>query len=521
MNKNIAKLIILVFSVFLLTLSTTAEDEQKTISLSLDECILKALKHNLNVKVEVLSPRLSEITLSQTKEKFLPELSFSYSKRNTESASYSWLDSNDQVTTKSESNAAEISQFLPTGGTLSVSLSNDKSDTNRNFQTINPRYGSTLQLSLSQPLLKNFGFKTNRRDIIIARNNLEITENRFKSVLQDTVYNVEDAYWNLVYSIENLKVIQQALELANDLLRKNKRSVEVGTLAPIEVKNAEAEVATREADILQAQALVENNMDQLKRIINLYDWHKGEDPVIIPVDRPVFKEREITLDEAIDTALKNRPDLLEQKISIKNNVFNVNYAKNQLLPDLSLQASIWSPGISGTQLIYENNDPLTGVVIGTLPGGPKDAMKDALGFAYNNWSVALSLSIPFSSIFSRSQLAQARVTLEQSKLRLQDTIQQILLEIKQAVRTAQTNFKRVNAYKIARELTQKKLEAEEEKLKVGRSTNYNVLLTQRDFSTARTNELKAIVDYNLSLAALEKALGTSLDKQNIKINAEK
>jgi outer membrane protein TolC len=494
MNKNIAKLIIFLFSVFLLTQGTPAEDGEKSISLTLEDCIIKALKHNLNVKVEVLNPRLSDISLSQSKEKFLPEFSFSFTKRNTESASYSWLDASDQVATKTEAYSMEISQFLPTGGTITASLDNDKSDTNRNFQTINPRYGSTLQLTLSQPLLKNFGFKTNRRDIIIAKNNLRISEYRFKSVLQDTVYNVESAYWNLVYSIENLKVIQQALDLANDLLRKNKRSVEVGTLAPIEVKNAEAEVATREADILQAQAQVENNTDQLKRIINLSDWHKGQDPLIVPVDRPVFKAKDITVEEAVDIALKNRPDVLEQKINIKNDIFDVDYAKNQLLPNLNLTASVWSPGISGTRLIYENNDPLTGVVIDTEPGGAGDALKDALDFAYNNWSVSLNLEIPLSSIISRTQLAQARVTLDQSKLRLQDTIQQILLDIKQAVRTVNTNFKRVNAYKIARELTQKKLEAEEEKLRVGRSTNYNVLLTQRDFSTARTNELKAIVD---------------------------
>jgi len=513
--RLLTKLSILIFFIFLIIQGTSAQDMEKSHSLSLEDCILRALKHNLNVKIEVLNPQLSDISVSRSREKFLPELSISFTKRNTNSASYSWLDASDQVETRYQNYSAEVSQFLPIGGSLSVSLNSDETDTNMNFQTINPRFGSTLRLNLSQPLLKNFGLKINRKEIIIAQNNREMSKHRFKTVLLETIYNVEDAYWNLVFNIENLKVKQQSLELAIELLEKNRRSVEIGKLAPIEIKSAEAEVATREADILQAQALVGNSEDYLKLIINLNAGSQEVDQGIIPTDTPVIEKKEITVEQAIQTAFQYRPDLQEKKIDIENKTIEVKYAKNQLLPDLNLQASLWSPGISGTQILYKNDNPLTGEVVGTIPGNASDAVEDAFNFPYENWSVALNLKVPLNTIFSRAQLAQARVTLEQSQLKLREKEQQILLDIKNAVRAVQTNYKRVQAYRIARELTQKKLDAEGEKLRVGRSTNYNLLLQQRDFSTARSNELRAVIDYNLSLAYLDKALGIGLREKNI------
>ncbi len=367
--------------------------------------------------------------------------------------------------------------------------------------------------------MKNFGLKVSRREIIIARNNRDISENTFKKILQDTIYNVEEAYWNLVYSIENLKVRRQSLKLARDLLERNKRAVEVGSLAPIEILNAQADVATREADILEAEAMVKNNEDLLKTIINLAAEEEGVNTTkITPKDKPAYEETEVNLDEAFLKALENRPDLNAMRIDLKNREFDLSYTRNQLLPDLSFQASYWSDGVTGDQILYENGDALRGAVIGTIPGNPGDALRDVFDFKYRNWSIGLTLSIPINSIISRAAHAQARVNLDQAMLRLKNQEQQIFLEITTAVRAVQTNFKRAQAYKVARELAEKKLEAEEEKLRVGLSTNYFVLQYQRDLATAQTQELKAVIDYNLSLALLNKASGVSLKNKNIKIS---
>lgn len=509
----------IILMIVFITSGSFAQEEGKSLSLSLEDCVLKAMRNNLGVSIAVMTPELSDIAVSFANEKFMPNLSFSFSKRDTSSPSYSFLDAREQVSTLTDNYSAQLSQLIPTGASFSVTLDGYKTDTNRSFQTINPRYGSTLTFDFTQPLLRNFGFRMSRREIIIAQNNLDISLQDLKTNLQNTVYSVEEAYWNLVYSIELLKVRQQSLDLARDLLEKNKRAVEIGTMAPIEVLNAQATVATREADILDAEAQVLNNEDILKTIINLEAEMKGADSVrIVPSEKPVYEKREVNLEEAIATALMNRPDLEATRIDIKNREFNLSYAKNQLLPDLSLRASYWSPGITGDQILYLNNNAFTGIIVGTIPGSASDALKDAFNFKYKNWSLGLTLTLPLNSLLSRASYAQARVNLEQSALRLKNQEQQAFLEIKTAVRAVQTNYQRVEAYRVARELAEKQLEAEEEKLRVGMTTNYFVLQYQRDLATAQSQELRAIVDYNLSLARLNRSLGISLEEKNIKVS---
>lgn len=506
----------------LLLLSTVSlsqpQQEEKTLPLTLESCVLEAIKNNLGVAVEVLNPELSDIAVSSAKEKFMPNLSMDYNRSSTNQASYSWIEATGNILTDRNSYSAQLTQLIPSGGSFSVSLSQYEYDSNQKFQTINPRYSSTLTFNFTQPLLKNFGPKISRKEIIVAQNNREISEKEFTKSLQDTIYDVEEAYFNLYYSIELLKVRKQSLKLAQDLLEKNKKSVEIGTLAPIEILNAEASVATREADILEAEAQVKNNQDILKTIINLSGGKEGTELIeIIPKDKPQYEKKEISLEEAITIAMNNRPDLQASRIDLKNKELNVSYARNQLLPELNLQASYWSPGVSGTRLIFPPGNPF-GDPIATIPGGASDALKDAFGFKYKNWSFGITLTFPLNTLLSRAAYAQAKVNLEQSRLRLENQEQQIFLEIKNAVRSLQTNYKRVQAYRVARELSEKKLEAEEEKLKVGLTTNYFVLQFQTDLTTAQSMELKAIIDYNLSSCRLNRALGISMKEKNISIS---
>jgi outer membrane protein TolC len=215
--------------------------------------------------------------------------------------------------------------------------------------------------------------------------------------------------------------------------------------------------------------------------------------------------------------MDNRPDLHSARTSVKNYELDLSYARNQLLPGLNLTASYSSPGISGDRILYLNNNPLSGVVIGSIPGGAADALKDTLNFKYQNWTVGLTLDIPISNVLSRAGYAQARVNMERALLTLKNQEQQAYLEIRNAVRAVETGNKRVQAYKVARELAEKKYEAEAEKLKVGLSTNYMLLQYQRDLANARSSELKATVDYTIALAALDRAMGVSLKKKNMQV----
>jgi len=291
----------------------------------------------------------------------------------------------------------------------------------------------------------------------------------------------------------------------------------VGTMAPIEILSAESAVATREADILQAESQVKDNEDRLRMILNLAAEGAQEDLEIIPVDKPDYRQKEITLEEALHSALENRPDLHGTRIDLQNKELDLSYAKNQLLPGLNLTASYWSPGVSGTEVIYDLHDPF-GAPIDSIPHPGTDAWKDTFNFKFNNWTAGITLDLPLNNFLSRATYAQAKVNLEQSMLRLKNQEQQIFLEIKSAVRAVETNYKRFQAYKVARELAERKLTAEEEKLKVGLTTNYFVLQYQTDLATAQSTELKAIIDYNLSIAQLNRAMGISLKEKNIKFS---
>jgi outer membrane protein TolC len=501
---------------FVLIFVTMMWGQQTEKHLSLNDCIVGAIKNNLGLAVEVLNPQIADLSVAQAKEIFFPSVVFGYNRQKTASPAFSWLDATDQVVERYNDYSAQISQLIPIGGRFSVDLFTYKNNTNRKFQEINPLYWSRLRFSFTQPLLKDFGFKVTRREIIVAQNNTEMSESLLKQTLLGTIYNVEEAYWNLVYSIENLRVMQSSLELAQDLLAKNRKEVEVGMLAPIEVLSAESEVASREADILQAEALIKSNEDRLKTILNLVVEADMELTKIVPTDTPTYEERKVSLEEALAIGLQKRPDLQASRIDLKSKDLDVSFAKNQLLPEINFQFAYWSPGISGTQILYKDDNPLTDVIVGTVPGEATDALKGAFNFKYTNWGIGLTLSIPINSVFSRAQYAQAKVSKEQAELSLKNQEQQAFLEIRDAVRNVETNYKRIQAYKVARELAEEKLEAEQKKLKVGLTTNYLVLQHQRDLANAKSAELRAIIDYNLSLAALDRALGMTLDKRNIK-----
>lgn len=501
-------------------LLTGAMEEQMAprLELSLEDCILKALKNNLNLKAEMITPEIAGRSVSLAAEKFMPTLSLNYNAQSTRSASYSFLDASDEVKTQQNDYTFQITQNIPLGGSFSASLYNYVSDTNRRFQTINPRFGSTLRLNFNLPLLKDFGYRIGRREIVVANYSREVSEENFQRVLENTIYNVEAAYWNLVYARENLKVRQQSLKLAQELLEKNKIEIEAGTLPPIELLTAESEVSTRQADILEAEAMVRNAEDQLRFIINLpAERADAKNVVLVPTDSPSIEKQEVSYEEALNTAIMKRPDLQALRVDLRAREFNLDYAENQLLPDLRLQASYWSPGISGDQILYQDNNPYTGIIIGKIPGKKSDALRDALDFKYKNWSVGLTLNFPVSNLLSRSYFAQASLDLKQARLRIKNQEQQLDLEISTAVRAVETNYQRALAYRAARELAQKKLEAEQEKFKVGLSTNYLVLQYQRDLANAMTMELKALIDYNVSLANLERVMGVGRERRQVSV----
>lgn len=509
------KTTLLFIFVLVLIVGPSFSEEKNVLSLSLEDCILRALKDNLRVAVEVYNPEIADASLSRAKELFMPRLEMSYGSERKENPSSWWLEQAETVIDETSAYSFSIAQQIPTGGNFSLSLRGYRSETNQGFQRINPVYGNTLQLDFSQPLLRDFGFKVSRKEILIAQNNLDISRSQLESVLIDTIYSVQEAYWNLVFSIENYKVKQQSLQLARDLLVKNRKEVEVGKLAEIEILNAEAVVASREADILQAEAQIRRSEDLLKNLLNIEEEENSK--TIVPSDKPEYIQREISLEDALRQALEKRPDLKMKLKDIEIRELNLSVAKNQLLPGLNLQLSYWSPGISGDRIIYQDDNPFLGV-IGKEEGSPSDSFRDAFKLLYSNWSVGLTLTLPLSNVLTKADYVRAKMEAEKSQLELKNFERQVYLEVKDAVREIETNAKRVQAYRVARELAEKRLEAEVKKLDVGLTTNYFVLQYQEELANAKSMELKSLMDYNLSWAKLEKVIGSSLEKRDIKIS---
>ena len=489
----------------------------KEVRLSLDDCIQQALKSNLNLAAEVLTPRISEEAVGRAREIFIPRLALALGQSNSNSASYSWISSSDKITSESGDYQLNLAQLLPTGGRLQATLYSYKTTSTESFLTINPRYGSTLTFDFSQPLLRDFGPTATRQAILVAQNDLDISRSEFRGILMDTVTRVEEAYWNLVYSIQNLEAKRESLKYAQDLLHKNEKELEAGLISPVEIFNAKAEVAGREADIIQAEAEVGNNGDTLARLVNLSPAEGEAEPVLVPTDSPSLEERPMALDDAVRQALENRPEVQAGRIRTRTSDVNLSVARNGLLPNLSFNVSYWSPGVSGTRILYQDGNPLTGVIIGTVPGGSDAALKDALNLRYRNWSVNLTLDIPLDTVLSRAAYAQAKLASDQSALRLKDLERQILLDVQTALRAVETDYRRALAYKASRILEEEKLLAEEKKFAAGLSTSYLVLMHQRDLAAARSSELRAQADYNLSLARREKALGRTLQTKNIQV----
>jgi outer membrane protein TolC len=491
--------------------------EKKDLTLTLEESIVRALKNNLNVAAEVITPGLASASVSLAKQMYTPTFQVDLSGNHYEQASTGPFQANETYINRATSTSASIAQKIPFGGTLQASLSYDYSKSNQLFQSFNPSFQSRLNFVLTQPLLKNFGWTVSRREIIVAQNNFEVSRSQFKTILINTVYSVEAGYWNLVYSIEYLKSLRQALESGRDLLAKTKREVEVGTKAPIEVLTAETSVASREADILQAEAQVKRNQDQLRTLLNL-----GVDPSalgenLLPADKPEFKPFAITFDEAYARALAHRPDLETAKSTIETKSVNFRVAKNQRLPQLDLQLVKASPGLSGQQFIYDPNNPFLPPTPGD-PGSASAAFRDAFKFLYNNWTAGVTLTIPLGDVIGKAGYAYAKLDLEQAQAKLKTQEQQIFLEVSDAVRTLETAAKSVDAYRIARELAEKQLEAEMKKLSVGMSTNYFVLTYQDALARARSLEIRSLVDYNVAVANIAKVTGTTLETRNISLS---
>jgi outer membrane protein len=487
----------------------------ETRSLSLADCIRQALEANIDLAIEALNPEMNSASVSEAREKYLPEFGLSSSYLNQDIPS-SWGLEGPTIKTKMDYYQFGVTQRTPLGTELDLGLSTRKTDTSRSYPIVNPAYYSEFRLDLRQPLLRDFGFKANRYQSIKARHQLDASEAALKTTLLQTIYNVEEAYWNLYYAKESLEVLEMSLARSRETLRRNEEAARIGTRSAVEVLSAETEVAGYEDRVLSARLQIEKTENRLKSLLNIPVADVAAGRAIVPSDRPEAVKRAITFEEALATALAERPEVAAADALIANAATDVGYYKNQLLPRLDLQFSLWYPGQSGVKYIYLDDNPITGTVIDTIIGSRGQSFKDIWKMAYNNVSLYATLSLPLSNLVSRAALARARLAQDQGRLQLEKERLAIELEVTNAIKDLDASAMRIETSARYRELMEKRVQAETQRYDLGLVGSEWLFTYQRNLAQAKADEIRAVIDYKIALAALDRAMGTTIRTKGLK-----
>jgi outer membrane protein len=476
-------------------------DGRPVLELSLDDAVKRTLENNADIAVEKYNPEESDYNVRQLKGYYEPYAISNVGERSVTSPASNAFAGAAAPQNKTLTYNFGALQTLPTGGSFEVDFNNNRQTTNSVFTSFNPSYGSNFNLSLSQPLLRNFSIDSNRYQIKVAKKSWEISDIQFRQTVVNTVANVKQSYYDLIYALDNLDAQRKSLGLAQQLLEENRIKVRVGTMAPLDVVSAQSEVAGREANVIQAEASVADAEDILKRAMFTSNEPASWDIRIVPTDRPTADQVTVDVPAAIQTALTKRTDIQSARKSLESTEYGVSYARNQLLPALNLSAGYGTAGIGGT-LIQRNG--LGGPITGTVPGGYGDAVSDVFGRDFPTWTVALNFSYPVLNRQGAANSARARIARDQQAASVHRTELNVVQEVRAAGRAVETNYKLVESTRAARILQEQRLDAETKKFAAGMSTNFFVTQAQRDLAFAQVTELQAVANYRKSIVNFER-----------------
>ena len=474
-------------------------------ALSLADAVVRALQQNLDISIsrQTKDSRIADIVIEQAK--FDPTLSLN-GQYNRQVAPLNrpvlgFTGANLQEITKFDQNVvgvtADVTQTLYTGTNFDLNYSPQRTFVGGpNTFLFNPAYTGGLAFTMTQSLLKNFGIDVNKTFIYIAQNNATVEQHVFLDRVMTVIATVEQTFWEMVFANENLKVAQAALKAAEELLATNRAKAKAGVMSIVDVLQAEAAVASRVEQILVAEKAIRDQEDQVRRLLNPAEEDLRQDLRLAPTDAPATALEPLSLQEAIDIAMERRPEILQAGKNIDTSELNVKFAKNQLLPTLSLQGTM---GLAGLGADYN------------------DSVKRNFSGDFYNYGAGLVLSYPLGNRSAYSTYNKRQLEARNAQSTLQSIRQQVIVGVREAVRRVQTDFKRIETTRSARIMAEKQLQAEQERLKVGLSTTRFVLDFQRDLATAQGNELRAIIDYNKSLSNLARNKATTLERYHLQI----
>ena len=510
--------------------TATVQAQRREMSLTLREATAFALQGNLSIQIAGLNPpiRDAQVTESQGIFDLIARGSLRASDSRVMDTTTTFLERVDkspipgqapqgrigQDDSQEHRLALGLSQLVPAGGTYDLELSETHLSTTRRttgselkaaqqgrtlafpypFRPRNDYYTSEAIIRGTQPLLRNFGSEVTKTQILIAQNNLTISKEDFRRQVIAITSQVQQAYWDLVFRRQDLEVQKQELVLGQQLLDQIRKQVTVGTLAPLDVLQAETTNSRTQERILVAENAVRAAEDRLKRVMNFSLIGELADVVILPVDTPTYTDVTLDQEEQLRQALSQRPDLIQAKLTLENQHITLVFNQNQALPTLDLDATLRINGIDNRF------------------GGSFDEIDPTKRY---RWDVGVTFRYPLQNRQAKSRVQQSQLAIRQQMIRIKDLEESILAEVRNAVRDVLTNSQRVQSSRVSSRLAQKQLEAEEKKLQVGLATVFTTLQFQDVLAVQRSNEINAITEFLKALVRLEESKSTLLQSYSI------
>ncbi len=467
-------------------------------ALSLSDCIAEALQHNFDVRVERYEPLKSELSLDAAYAGYDPTFDISGKHSFNESGGQfaNGIQLPAQISDGNSFNSS-LGGSLPSGTVYDLGGNVGESYGTLGGSPFDSTSGN-IGITLSQPLLRNLWIDSTRLAITAGKNGVKSSVQGLRSQLITTVSAVENAFYELIYARENLTVEQQALDLAQTQLDQDRQRVQVGSLAPLDVQQDEAQVAQSHANLIAAQFNLASDENALKNLItdNYLQWHE----VDITPDATLEAVRQLfDVQDSWSKGMAARPDLLQAKLTLEQQGIQLKYDKNQLFPELDLNGSY---GFNGSGKEFS----------------------DAFGqYAQGNrpfYTYGASLSVPLSNLKARSTFKSDKAVEQQYLLKLKQLEQTVMVQIDDAVKQAQSAWESVGATKQARIYAEAALDAEQKKYAVGKSTTFTVLQLQNALTSARSAEIRALANYEEAIANLAQQEGSTLERRNVDVTVK-
>lgn len=469
--------------------------------LTLTDAIERALRGNADLAVERLTPRIAAEGVEAAKGDFDPVLSASYEEQDAHTKTASSLGGAPLLQERTQTYGAGVEKKLETGTSVGVDVSHEKEKTNNRFSTLNPSFSTDVTLTVRQSLLKGFGTTVNRADVEIARSDAAAARQLLAARVASTIQEVENAYWDLAAAVENVGVQQSAYEAARALESANRARLDAGTLPRTEYLAAASAMASREADLMDAQRRSQDAQDLLRRLIG----GAGEDPAargswnrpIVLVDAPT--EADVAPDEAasIQKALDRRPEILQAREALEAERLRKIVASDNLKPDLSFEGS-WT------------NE--------RLEEGRWDALHGLEDDEARTWTAGLFLTFPLGNRTAESEYRQAEARIGQEAARIRSLREKVVVEVREALRALEWGKRRLAAQKRAVELSSENLRAEQVRYEQGLSTTQDVLKALADDTAERARFLTAQADHAKAVASWQRAQGTLAESKGVRVD---